>query len=257
MAEKNDCQEGKIEKDFSTKAEKSKKQVGNLHVGHRSRLRERYRRDGLDAFDDHNVLELLLFFGQSRKDTNEVAHALIKHFGSLSAVFDADFDELCTVDGVGKISATLIKFVHDLFRRYEIDKLNKNNVDLNTAELVAQYVSKYFKGVNEERLYLLCLDSNCRLIRCDMIGQGTVNFAPINNRKIAELAYKSNAASVILVHNHPSGITAPSRKDIDTTVSIVDAMAAIGIMVSDHIIIGNGDDFFSFRTNPKWGYIFK
>lgn len=239
-------------------AQKLKKEsTENLHVGHRKRLREDYHKSGLDSFNDHKVLELLLFYGPTRKNTNEVAHMLINRFGSLSAVLDADYDELCSVNGVGEVSATLITFVRDLFRRYEIDKQNKNRITLNTAELVAQYASKYFKGVNEEHMYLICLDSNCRLIRCDMIGQGTVNFAPISNRKIAELAYKCNAASVILVHNHPSGITAPSRQDIDTTESVVEAMAAIGIRVSDHIIIGNGDDFFSFRKNQKWKYIFK
>lgn len=257
MAQKKVYEDGTKEKDFSTEVKKSQEKKTNPHAGHRKRLREDYNRDGLDSFNDHKVLELLLFYGHTRKDTNEIAHALIKHFGSLSAVFDADFDELCSVNGVGDVSATLITLVRDLFRRYEIDKQNKNDIVLNSAELVARYVSNYFKGVNEEHMYLICLDSNCRLLRCDMIGKGTVNFAPISNRKIVELAYKCNAASVILVHNHPSGITAPSGQDIYATESVVDAMAAVGIRVSDHIIIGNGDDFFSFCQSKKWQSTFK
>ena len=229
----------------------------NPHIGHRERLRQRYRNEGLDAFNDHNVFELLLFYGHTRKDTNEAAHALMDHFGSLSSVFDADFDELCNVNGVGEVSATLITLVRDLYRRYEIDKHNKDSIVLNSAELVAEYASKYFKGVNEEHMYLICLDSNCRLLRCDMIGKGAVNFAPISNRKIVELAYKTNAASVILIHNHPSGIAAPSRKDIDTTIGIIEAMRAIGITVSDHIIIGSGGDYFSFCTNSKFRNYFR
>lgn len=257
MAERKSYNGEPEKNDRPPKADKSKATDKNPHAGHRERLRKDYKKDGLDSFNDHKVLELLLFYGHTRKDTNEIAHALIKHFGSLSAVLDADFDELCSVRGVGEVSATLIMFVRDLFRRYEIDKQNKDSIILNSAELVAQYASKYFKGVNEEHMYLICLDSNCRLLRCDMIGKGTVNFAPISNRKIVELAYKSNAASVILIHNHPSGITAPSRKDIDTTIGIIEAMKAIGITVSDHIIIGNGDDYFSFSTNSKFRNFFR
>ncbi|MCH5192063.1 MAG: DNA repair protein RadC [Oscillospiraceae bacterium] len=257
MAQKKGYEAETIEQDSPTDAKKSSEKKKNPHAGHRKRLREDYNRDGLDSFNDHKVLELLLFYGHARKDTNEVAHALMNRFGSLSDVFDADFDELCSVSGVGDVSATLITLVRDLFRRYEIDKQNKESITLNNAELVARYASKYFKGVNEEHMYLICLDSNCRLLRCDMIGKGTVNFAPVSNRKIVELAYKSNAASVILIHNHPSGITAPSRKDIDTTIGIVEAMKAIGITVSDHIIIGNGDDYFSFCANSKFRNFFR
>lgn len=238
--------------------EKQKKKVNadNLHEGHRERLRKRFLNDGLENFEDHNILELLLFYSIVRKDTNKEAHTLINEFGSLSNVFDASYEELCQVSGIGERTATLIKLVPELFRKYETDKLNKVGVILNSAELVAQYTSKYFKGLTEERLYLLCLNSNAELIRFDMISSGNVNSTPLNNRMITEMAFNTKAASIILVHNHPSGITAPSRMDIDATRDIAYAMKLIGLRLSDHIIIGHGDDFFSFRRSQKFKDMF-
>lgn len=235
---------------------KDKDEKKNIHEGHRERLRQRFLRESLDNFQPHNVLELLLFFSIPMKDTNNEAHALIDRFGSLSAVFDANFDELITVKGIGENSATLIKLVPELFRKYEVDKITREGDVLSDCEAVARYTSKYFKGVNEEHLYLLCLDSNCKILGFEQISSGTINATPINNRKIVELAYKSNAANLILVHNHPSGVVAPSKSDVNATLSTVELLKSIGMRLNDHIIIGNGDDFFSFRRSEKWRGLF-
>ncbi len=247
-----------VEGNIIKTAERPKKKVNvdNLHEGHRERLRKRFLKDGLESFEDHNVLELLLFYSISRKDTNEEAHALINEFGSLSNVFDAGYEELCKVKGIGERTASLIKLMPALFQKYETDKLNKDGVILNSAELVAKYTSKYFKGLTEERLYLLCLDSNSEVISFDLVSSGTVNSTPLNNRMIIEKAFNTKAASIILVHNHPSGITAPSRMDIDATRDIAYAINLIGLRLSDHIIIGHGDEFFSFRRSQKFKEMF-
>lgn len=227
-------------------------QPENSHKGHRERLRKRFLNDGLENFEDHNALELLLFYSIPMKDTNEEAHALMHRFGTLSEVFDADFDELCKVKGISTRTATLIKLMPELFRKYEMDKLSNDEMHLNSAGLIAEFASKHFKGINHEQLYVLCLDKNCKKLRFDLISEGTVNATMINNRKITEAAVLSNAASIVLVHNHPSGVTAPSSMDIAATTNIVEAMDAIGIRVNDHIIIGHGGDYFSFRNNRKW-----
>lgn len=234
----------------------NREQRKNIHEGHRERLRQRFLKEGLDNFQDHNVLELLLFYSVPMKDTNEEAHNLINRFGSLSGVFDASFEDLCSVKGIGERTATLIKMMPELFKKYETDKLNKDDVVLNTSELAARYVSKYFIGVNVEKLYLLCLDSNCKMISFNLISEGTINATPLNVRKIMEIAIKDNASNLILVHNHPSGMVAPSRHDIDVTTGMIDLMKKVSLRLSDHIIIGNGDDFFSFRKSEKWKYIF-
>lgn len=230
--------------------------VENVHLGHRGRVRERFLKDGLDNFHDHNVLELLLFYSIPRGDTNPVAHNLIDRFGSLSAVFDANINDLCDVDGVGENTAVLIKLLPQVFRKYEIDRLRTENVILNSAELAAKYSSNFFKGLTEERLYLMCLDSSCKLLDFSLVSTGTVSSAPLNLRAITQKAFETNAANVILVHNHPSGVTAPSRSDIDATMKIEQSTRSLGIKLSDHIIVGIGDEYFSFRKSERWKYIF-
>lgn len=228
----------------------------NVHEGHRDRLRQRFLDEGLDNFQDHNVLELLLFYSIPRKDTNEEAHNLIDTFGSLSGVFNASYEDLCKVKGIGENSATLIKMMPELFKKYEVDIINNDDVVLNKSELIAKYVSSYFKGLTTEKMYLLCLDSACRVLSFNLISEGIVNATPLNIRTIMEISLKYNASQLILVHNHPSGIVAPSRNDIDATMGIQDLMRKMGMKLSDHIIIGHGDDYFSFRKSDKWKYIF-
>ena len=200
------------------------KKPRNVHEGHRERLRQRFLSEGLENFQDHNVLELLLFYSVPLKDTNEEAHNLIDTFGSLSGVFDASFEELCNVKGIGERSATLIKMVPELFKKYEVDKVNNDDAILDTSKRVAEYVAPHFKGVTNEKMYVLCLDSNCRVLNFTQVSEGVVNTAPLNTRKIMEIALNCNASSIILVHNHPSGVVAPSRKDIDATIGIVNLM---------------------------------
>lgn len=231
--------------------------VNNVHKGHRERLRQRFISEGLEGFEDHNILELLLFYSVPMKDTNEEAHRLIDTFGSLSNVFDADFDELCSVKGIGERSAALIKLVPELFRRYETDKVNNQKTVLNTTDSVVRYVSAAFKGATTEKLYLLCLDSGCHILSFVPVSEGTINAAPVNTRRIMEIAIKSNAYSVILVHNHPSGCPAPSREDIDVTLQLYDILSRVKIKLNDHIIVCEGNESFSFRKSEKWGSMFK
>ncbi len=232
------------------------KKPKNVHEGHRERLRQRFLSEGLDNFQDHNVLELLLFYSVPLKDTNEEAHNLIDTFGSLSGVFDASFEDLCKVKGIGERSATLIKMMPALFKKYEIDKMDNDDIILNSSKKVAEYVAPHFKGVTNEKMHVLCLDSNCRVLSFTQVSEGIVNSAPLNTRKIVETALNCNAASVILVHNHPSGVVAPSRNDIDVTIGMVNLLEKVSLKLNDHIIIGNGSDFFSFRTSDKYKYIF-
>ncbi len=241
-------------KDYSKNMNKN---VDNVHIDHRERVRNRFLKEGLDKFEEHNVLEMLLFYAIPRKDTNDLAHELVNKFGSLSGVFDAKFEDLCKVKGVGKNTAVLIKMMPQLFRKYETSKLKTEDIPLNSAELVAKYASKHYKGVTQEQLYLMCLDPVCNLISFTKISEGTTKKTSIDLRLISQTLLDSNASSAILVHNHPSGITAPSRADVDATTDIANFMERIGVNLSDHIIIGHGDDFFSFRRSDKWRGIFR
>lgn len=229
----------------------------NLHEGHRERLRIRFLSEGLDGFEDHNVLELLLFYSIPVKDTNELAHRLIKRFGSLSEVFDADPAELCSVAGVGEKTAALIKLMPELFRKYEVDKVKRQKNALTNAEQVAKFVSKYFKGLNNERLYALYLAPGCRPADFRLISEGGLSSTPVKNQLVVKNAYDLGVETIILVHNHPSGSVAPSKSDVNVTMDFANTIASLGLKLKDHIIIGHGDDYFSFRESDKWSFVLK
>ena len=211
----------------------------SIHDGHRERLKNRFRTEGLDAFDEHNVLELLLFYAIPRSDTNPTAHELLDTFGSLSAVLDAPLDALMKTKGVGENAATLLKLIPALARRYEIDK---NNIAcLSSTSLVGEYLLSRYVGKTQEVAYLICLDGKYKPLCCVAISEGIVNTVSINARRVIELALKYNAVGVVLAHNHPGGIALPSNDDISTTFLIRDALRTINVKLLDHIIVADGD----------------
>ncbi len=212
----------------------------NPHSGHRARLRDRFRREGydLDHFEPHNILELMLFYCAPQKDTNELAHLLIDEFGSISGVFDAPYEELVKVSGVGEYTATFIKTIPALFRVYETDRL-KDEAVLDSAQAARRYFIPKFIGRTEELVYVACLDSECKVKCCEIVSHGTVSAAAVNVRKIAEYAMRYNAANVIVAHNHPYGLAVASPEDIMTTDAICYALQLIGIVLTDHIIVAN------------------
>ena len=208
--------------------------------GHRERLRNRYLTGGLDSLPDEQVLELLLFFALPRKDTKPLAKKLLAHFGSLTATLEAGYRELSKVDGIGPNAATLISLVTPLSRRYMLGKNLKGHV-LDTTQACGQYLIPFFHGIAEERVYLMCLDSKCKLIDCKQLEEGTVNSAHFSVRKAVEFAMSCKAASVVLAHNHPGGFATPSDADYVCTKRLQRALEPLEIILSDHIIVGDTD----------------
>lgn len=201
----------------------------------------------MDGLSDINCLELLLFYAIARRDTNPLAHALIDHFGSLSAVFDAPPEQLQQIPGISEHAAVLLHAVPALARRYFIDRTKHENI-LNTTERCGEYLTPYFFGAREEQVYLLCLDAKCKALDCRLISRGSVNAADISVRKIVEIALAVNATSVVLAHNHTSGIALPSHEDEATTRRLEAALDAVGIQLVDHIIVAD-DDFVSMADS--------
>lgn len=223
----------------------------NLHGGHRERLRKRYQTQGLDGFEDHNVLELLLCHAIPRKDVNGLAHQLIRRFGSLSAVFDAEPEELMSVDGVGERAASLIKLVIDLNRRYLIDKGQRSKgITLNETKEAGEFFLPYFYGVKEERVYVAFLDDAFRLIACRKLFEGGINYAPMSIRKLVEAAISLRATNLVIAHNHPAGQALPSVEDRDTTAALAQALQAVELRLLDHIIVA-GEEYISME---EYGY---
>lgn len=219
-----------------------------LHEGHRERLRARFLEDGLDSFDSHQILELLLFHVVPRADTNPIAHRLIKRFGSLPAVLEADPKDLATVDGVGDKAAAFLSMMPQVTRRYLHDRVNQKRPQLATTEAVAEYVVPLMSGRSEEVFYVLCLDTNCRLLYAALITQGTVRDAHVHPRHVVEAALRHRAASLILAHNHPAGSERPSQHDFRLTQLLAQALNPLDIPIHDHVVIA-GENWYSFARN--------
>ncbi len=223
----------------------------SIHKGHRERLKQRFLEEGLDNFTDIQALELLLFYAIPQKDTNPLAHALLEHFGSLSQVLEANPEELKKVKGISDHAATLLKLVTELGRFYLVDCAQRVEI-LTTLDACGHYLVPYFFGRNRETVFLLCLDAKCKVICCKEIGEGSINAASISVRKVVETALSANATSVVLAHNHPSGIAVPSNEDVQTTRRIAMALSAVEVQLVDHVVVAEGD----FVSMAQSGYRF-
>jgi len=219
----------------------------SIHDGHRRRIKERFLKYGLDTLQDHEVLELLLCYSIPRGDVNPAAHRLIERFGSLSAVFDAPPAELMKVEGVGKNTASLIKLLPHLFRRYAISHASFENIITDT-ESAGRYILPRFYGLTEERICVLCMDAKGKVLSCEMMPPGSPNAAAVSVPHIVELALVCRASNVIMAHNHTSGIALPSVEDEQSTAAIAEALGAVGIRLMDHLVVADGD-FVSMADN--------
>ena len=212
----------------------------SIHDGHRQRLKQLFRDNGLDNFYENQALELLLYYCIPRKDTNPIAHALLDRFGSISQVLEAPVEELMQVEGVGEHAATFLHLITEISRYYLV-KREQNQKILPTLEDCARYLLPHFYGRRNETVFLLCLDAKCKVLSCRELGEGSVNAAGISVRKIMETAIREGASTVVLAHNHPSGIAVPSTDDIQTTRRIAMALSAVGIHLADHIVVADED----------------
>ena len=212
----------------------------SMHTGHRERLKQRFLEEGLDNFTDVQALELLLFYGIVRQDTNPIAHNLIEHFGSLSQVLEASPAELKKVKGISEHTAILLNLIPQLGRYYQVDCTQRMEI-LPTLDACGAYLVPRFFGRTRETVFLLCLDAKCKVLCCKEVGEGSVNAASISQRKVVETALTANATTVVLAHNHPSGIALPSDEDVQTTRRIAAALQAVEIQLADHIVVAEGD----------------
>ncbi len=222
----------------------------SIHDGHRKRVKDRFLKEGLENFSEVNVLELLLFYSISRKDTNPIAHALLNHFGSLTQVLEAPFDELVKVEGVTENSAVLMRLIVEMGRYYMVSR-GAATTSLHSIEACGRYMQPYFLGRRNECIFLLCLDAKCKVLGCKEVAEGSINAASVSIRRIVEVALSSNATSVVLAHNHPGGVAAPSDEDVYTTYRIADALKVVDVQLEDHIVMAE-DDFISMLHSGRY-----
>lgn len=227
----------------------------NIHKDHRQRVRARYLNEGIGAMADHNIVELLLFFGIPYKDTNSIAHELIDRFGDLNGVLDAPVAELMKIDGIGENTATLIRLTRDIALKY-IERKTFNKVTVGEEERISDFIGMKYAGETREIVYMLTLDSHGRLQRCIKVCDGSPDTASVDNRIVVEAAIRFDSKNIIIAHNHPNGFAVPSVADVKATEQLIPVLEAIGINLADHIIV-SPDDAFSMAKSKKYSYLFR
>lgn len=212
--------------------------------GHRQRMRARFYKEGIDSFEPHEVLEMLLYFSIPRIDTNPLAHKLIEKFGSFHGVLEANYEDLLKF-GLTENTVALLKMM-PAFSNYYMQSHTNGVKILSNCTQVGFYVTDKIGHRTNEVFCVLCLDAQNRVKNFEILAEGTVNSLNIPPRKVAECALRNNAAGIVLVHNHPGGTLSPSADDIALTHKMLEMLDSIDVNLLDHVIVANGR-FLSMR----------
>ena len=224
------------------------KKADQTHAGHRERIRNKVIRGGIQHFEDHEVLELLLFYAFPQKNTNPLAHSLIERFGSLNKLMEAEIEEIERCSGMGKSSAILIKTVMELAIRYVANAPERVYYYDSLAKVNRYVRSHLFFGATKELSYALLFDERMKLLEACRLGEGDVNTVLISKRKLMQRVLNREARAVILAHNHPNGVAAPSMSDVQTTWDVYNALKTVDVPLLEHIIV-SGKEAFPFMKN--------
>lgn len=212
----------------------------NLHEHHRQRMKNRALIEGLDNFEPHNVLELMLFFVLPHVDTNDIAHELINRFGSFEAVFSAPIEELVKINGIKNHAATFLKILPEFSRYYAQEQANPKVVKRPNKEQIAEMFLSYFVGRTDEAVVCMFLDDKGTLIDTKCMFKGSINSVSFSYRHLVNEALCLNAYKVAVAHNHPSSTPIPSQEDIDTFRNLKNSLAQVGIELIDSFIVAGG-----------------
>ena len=240
----------------------------NPHAHHRQRLREQFVRNGLSSFTHHQMLELLLFYAIPQKDTNPLAHRLLNTFGSIDAVFNASYEQLCAVPGVSHNTAVFLMLQRQMFQQYFRAAFAERKQICSTQQ-AAELIVPRFMMMQHENVFLVCLDGQCRVLYEGFLSEGSPLSVGLSVRDIFSKALTHHAAAVILAHNHPNSFALPSADDIATTEKLVELLNSAEIALVDHIIVpGIATDtrqldlnhpqleYMSMRESIKFQYLF-
>ena len=209
----------------------------NVHSGHRERMRKKILTYGAKSLEDHELLEVLLYYCIPQRNTNPLAHKIINEYGSLLNLMDANVHDLIKRCKLSERTAILINLIPEFVSRYSAQKWDKDKLNLLDIDTVGEYAKSLLSTQKKELFYMFCLDTQGNLIKSELVSEGEVNETDVNLRRIAELALKNNTSSVILAHNHPGGSFMVSNSDINATSRIIHALELMNITVYDHIIV--------------------
>lgn len=214
--------------------------------GHRGRLRNKYLEHGLEKLTEAEVLELILSFGTPRRDCKDTARAMLKHFGSIRDVFEADPELIQQIPGAGPANIVAIKFIHDIAGKYLEQRL-VGKTYLSSSVQVFEYLRHDLENLDKEVFKLIHLNNNNVILSIEDLSQGSITGAYVHPREVLERAIALRTSSLVFVHNHPSGNVRPSESDQRLTRRLVHVAYLADITVLDHVIVGQGGDYFSFK----------
>lgn len=227
----------------------------NPHKEHRDRVRKEFLSRGFDQdTPKHKILEMLLFYCIPRKDTNILAHKLLDRFGSFSAIFEADTDELMEIEGIGENAAAFLKLMLPVIRTYATEKRRKPNKVKSMDEIGDMLMGKYI-GLKNEVFSITSFNNKGEVCGFDFLSSGDIASVGITSRMVVETALKRNAVGLVLCHNHPGGVATPSVADLNVTRMINDVLKQININFIDHIIVCD-DDYVSLRLSENYTMYF-
>lgn len=219
----------------------------NHYLGHRKRLRERFEKNGLDAFQDYEAVELLSTLAIPRKDVKPSAKEAIKRFGTFQGVIDAPIEELRQIPGIGEVTPIAIRFIREAANRYLQEK-SQDNFSPQDQESLYSYCRAALEALTDESFKVIYLNSRLQIIGDETIAEGTIDRATVYPRRVMETALKNKAFALLFAHNHPNGDVTPSEYDKTLTRALVLAAKTLQINVFDHLIVSK-DKVFSFREN--------
>lgn len=220
----------------------------SVHKDHRQRVRSRYLSEGISSMADHNIIEFLLFYAIPVKDTNGIAHELIEKFNDLNGILEAPVEELEKVEGIGENAAIFLKLIRDVSLLYSYRRHQMVLETSSTASL-KDFIALQYENESNEKVYVLCLDSQGRVKRCVKVCDGSLDTVVVDVRTIVETVVRFNEKNVVIIHNHPNGFAVPSAADIKTTKELKTVLNALDINFADHIIFADGDTFSMAESN--------
>jgi DNA repair protein RadC len=213
--------------------------------GHRQRLRDKLLAQGIEAFTDSEVIEMLLTFGTPRSDCKEAARAALAQFKTLPAVLDASPVQLQQIKGIGPKNTFALQFIQGVARRYLRQRIVGKQY-VHSSREVADYLIHAMRGLQHEVLTVVFLDAAHGIIDSAVVAEGTVTVNTVYPRELVKQALARNATALVIAHNHPSGTLTPSRQDEELTRSLYLICSFMHINLLDHLIVGGGDQVFSF-----------
>lgn len=227
----------------------------NLESGHRERILKRYESGGIDAFHDYEILELFLTTIIPRKDVKPIAKNLLAKYKTISGVFNAPVRELEEIDGLGKRSVLLLKFIKDMQGFCLKEEITVSKTVINTKNDIAKYLSFNFGNLHEEYLILFLLDRKNAVISAEIAVKGSVSKCAVSPRSLFDRALQVKAANILLAHNHPAHSVNPSSADWKLTQTIAQIGETLEIKLTDHIIVA-GNEVLSLREKNQKEKVF-